>query len=144
MSVLEGALDTMDGERGDKAPNMDRRVSSMFSSVSRQVQFLLDHNCLLINEINLNHESKIPEGLTRNVTLIRQLNSNISKVVELYASLSSNFSNVFENLQEVNSEQINSTSRPVSNSSGRSMPGAAATQPSGQNPPKKPRSADFP
>jgi hypothetical protein len=136
----------MDGDKGDKASIMDRRMSSMFSSVSRQVQFLLDHNCLLINEINLNHDAKIPEGLTRNVTLIRQLNSNINKVVELYASLSSNFSNVFENLQEVNSDQIDTTSsRPVSNSSGRSMPGAAApTQPSAQDPPKKLRSADFP
>lgn len=134
----------MDGERPDKAPTIDRRVSSIFSSVSRQVQFLLDHNVLLINEINLNHEAKIPEGLTRNVTLIRQLNSNINKVVDLYASLSSNFSNVFENLQEVNSGQNNTASRLVSNSSDPSVPGKAATQASGQNPQKKPRSADFP
>lgn len=135
----------MDGERGDKAPMMDRRVTSTFSNVSRQVQFLLDHNRLLINEINQNHEAKIPEGLTRNVTLIRQLNSNIGKVVDLYASLSSNFSNVFENLQEVNSDQINSAARPVSNSNGRRVPGAvAAAQSSGQNPHKKLRSADFP
>jgi hypothetical protein len=134
----------MDGERGDKAPMMDRRVMPIFNNVSRQVQFLLDHNRLLINEINQNHEAKVPEGLTRNVTLIRQLNSNIGKVVDLYASLSSNFSNVFENLQEVNSDQINTTSRPVPNSNGRSMPGAAAAQSSGQNPLKKLRSADFP
>lgn len=134
----------MDRERGEKAPPVDRRVSSIFNNVSRQVQFLLDHNRLLINEINQNHEAKIPEGLTRNVMLIRQLNNNIGKVVDLYANLSSNFSNVFENLQEVDSDPINTASRPVSNSSGRSVPGTTATQSSGQNPHKKLRSTDFP
>ena len=118
----------MDGEgRGEKsAPVVDSRVSPMFHSVSRQVQYLLDHNRLLINEINQNQESRLSEGLTRNVLLIRQLNTNIGKVVDLYATLSSNFSNVFENLQEVNSDQANPVSRPVSN--GRSSaPGAAAS-----------------
>ncbi|KAG0564608.1 hypothetical protein M758_4G065800 [Ceratodon purpureus] len=137
----------MDGERGDKAPApaMDRRVMAVFNTVSRQVQFLLDHNRLLINEINQNHEAKVPEGLTRNVTLIRQLNSNIGKVVDLYASLSSNFSNVFENLQEVSSDQTNSGLRPASALNGRSAPGAAAAAQSlGQNLHKKLRSADLP
>ncbi|KAI3447193.1 hypothetical protein Pfo_003858 [Paulownia fortunei] len=46
---------------------------------------------LLINEINQNHESKIPDNLSRNVGLIRELNNNIRRVVDLYADLSTSF-----------------------------------------------------
>ncbi|GFP85721.1 protein elf4-like 4 [Phtheirospermum japonicum] len=53
-----------------------------------QVQNILDQNRLLINEINQNHESKIPDNLSRNVGLIRELNNNIRRVVDLYADLS--------------------------------------------------------
>ncbi|KAI3463228.1 hypothetical protein Pfo_019891 [Paulownia fortunei] len=53
-----------------------------------QVQNILDQNRVLINEINQNHESKIPDNLTRNVGLIRELNNNIRRVVDLYADLS--------------------------------------------------------
>ena len=35
---------------------------------------------ILINEINANHEARTPEGLARNVVLIKELNSNVSKV----------------------------------------------------------------
>lgn len=128
----------MDGERGVKAPVMDRRVFSIFHSVSRQVQFLLDHNRLLINEINQNHKANLPEGLTRNVMLIRELNTNIGKVVDLYAHMSTNFANAFENLQEVNSDQNNTASKHISNG-GRSTTGAIH---SGHQH-KKSRSEDF-
>ncbi|KAJ0772286.1 putative protein EARLY FLOWERING 4 [Helianthus annuus] len=57
-----------------------------------QVQSILDQNRVLIDEINQNHESKIPDNLGRNVGLIRELNNNIRKVVDLYSHLSSNFS----------------------------------------------------
>ncbi|XP_065867754.1 protein ELF4-LIKE 4-like [Euphorbia lathyris] len=56
-----------------------------------QVQDILDQNRLLINEINQNHESKIPDNLTRNVGFIRELNNNVRRVVDLYADLSTNF-----------------------------------------------------
>ena len=36
---------------------------------------------LLITEINTNHEIRTPDGLARNVHLIRELNSNVAKVV---------------------------------------------------------------
>ena len=46
---------------------------------------------ILINEISINHEARTPEGLARNVVLIRELNSNVAKVasfpVGLYLSL---------------------------------------------------------
>ena len=35
---------------------------------------------ILINEINANHEARTPEGLARNVVLIKELNSNVLKV----------------------------------------------------------------
>lgn len=52
------------------------------------VQNILDQNRLLINEINQNHESKIPDKLSCNVGLIRELNNNIRRVVDLYGHLS--------------------------------------------------------
>ncbi|KAK3246569.1 DUF1313 domain-containing protein [Cymbomonas tetramitiformis] len=57
------------------------------------VQVILDRNKLLVNEINANHDSRSPEDLKRNVVLIRELNTNINKVVELYKDLSSVFLN---------------------------------------------------
>ncbi|CAL9130142.1 unnamed protein product [Musa textilis] len=53
-----------------------------------QVQSILNQNRLLINEINQNHETMIPDNLGRNVGLIRELNNNIRRVVDLYADLS--------------------------------------------------------
>ena len=35
---------------------------------------------ILINEISSNHEARTPEGLARNIVLIRELNSNVAKV----------------------------------------------------------------
>ncbi len=35
---------------------------------------------ILIKEINSNHEARTPEGLARNVILIRELNKNVSEV----------------------------------------------------------------
>lgn len=56
-----------------------------------QVQNILDQNRLLINEINQNQEAKIPDDLTRNVGLIRELNNNIRRIVDLYTDLSNSF-----------------------------------------------------
>mmetsp|Transcript_24211 Transcript_24211/g.71874 ORF Transcript_24211/g.71874 Transcript_24211/m.71874 type:complete len:87 (-) Transcript_24211:1133-1393(-) len=52
------------------------------------VQDMLNRNKLIINEIHRNHELRSRESLSRNVTLIRELNTNISKVVTLYQELS--------------------------------------------------------
>ncbi|VFQ96802.1 unnamed protein product [Cuscuta campestris] len=67
---------------------IDSKVLQTFQKSFLQVQNILDQNRLLINEINQNHESKIPINLTRNVGLIRELNNNIRRVVDLYADLS--------------------------------------------------------
>ncbi|GMI87267.1 hypothetical protein HRI_002396000 [Hibiscus trionum] len=62
----------------------------------KQVQSVLDRNRALIQQVNENHQSKIPENMVRNVALIQELNGNISKVVSLYSDMSSNFSSAFQ------------------------------------------------
>ncbi|XP_020101078.1 protein ELF4-LIKE 4-like [Ananas comosus] len=82
----------MEGETfsglGSGATQVDCKVIQSFQKNFVQVQSILDQNRLLINEINQNHESRIPNNLSRNVGLIRELNSNIRRVVDLYADLS--------------------------------------------------------
>ncbi|CAN4101422.1 unnamed protein product [Withania somnifera] len=74
-----------------------------------QVQNILDQNRLLINEINQNHESKIPDNLNRNVGLIRELNNNIRRVADLYANLLGSFNKSMD----VSSEGDSSTGKPT-------------------------------
>lgn len=59
--------------------------------LTNDVQTLLDHNKLLLNEINSNHEDRGPEALARNDLLIRELNGNIDKVVKLYQAMDESF-----------------------------------------------------
>ncbi|XP_039041133.1 protein ELF4-LIKE 4-like [Hibiscus syriacus] len=75
---------------------LDARVVHTFQKNFVQVQDILDQNRLLINEINQNHESKIPDNLSRNVGLIKELNNNVRRVVDLYADLSSSFTRSME------------------------------------------------
>ncbi|CAN6478322.1 unnamed protein product [Victoria cruziana] len=75
---------------------LDNKVFQTFQTSFLQVQNILDQNRLLINEINQNHESRIPDNLSRNVGLIRELNNNIRRVVDLYADLSSSFTKSME------------------------------------------------
>ncbi|CAN4109989.1 unnamed protein product [Withania somnifera] len=51
---------------------------------------------ILINEIDQNHESKIPDNLSMNVRLIRELNNNIRRVVDLYVDLSCSFTKLID------------------------------------------------
>ncbi|XP_022147541.1 protein ELF4-LIKE 4 [Momordica charantia] len=75
---------------------IDGKILQRFQKNFVQVQSILDQNKLLISEINQNHESKIPDNLNRNVGLIRELNNNIRRVVDLYADLSYNFTRSVE------------------------------------------------
>eukprot|EP00249_Psilotum_nudum_P015557 c25390_g1_i2 orf=108-470(+) len=70
---------------------IDGKVWQTFETCFSETQTILDRNRILINEINQNHDSKLPDNLRRNVTLIRELNSNIARVVELYKNLSTVF-----------------------------------------------------
>jgi hypothetical protein len=53
------------------------------------VQVLLDQNVVLISQINDNHTTRTPEALERNVLLIRELNSNVQRITELYQDIAS-------------------------------------------------------
>eukprot|EP01018_Ginkgo_biloba_P032644 Gb_37755 [translate_table: standard] len=79
---------------------MDSKLWQNFQNSFNQVQHILDQNRILIDEINQNHESKIPDNLTRNVGMIRELNNNIGRVVDLYAGLSSSFTKEIETSSE--------------------------------------------
>lgn len=82
----------MEGDSFGNGTQVDTKVLQGFHKSFVQVQSILDQNRLLINEISQNQESRVPDDLTRNVSLIRELNNNIRRVVDLYADLSSNFS----------------------------------------------------
>ncbi|KAL9345543.1 hypothetical protein Peur_063218 [Populus x canadensis] len=69
---------------------VDSKILQTFQKSFVQLEDILDQNRLLINEMNQNQESKIPDNLTRNVGLIKELNNNIIRAVGLYADLSSN------------------------------------------------------
>uniref|UniRef100_A0A0E0GJD7 Protein EARLY FLOWERING 4 domain-containing protein n=1 Tax=Oryza nivara TaxID=4536 RepID=A0A0E0GJD7_ORYNI len=88
---ISRSKEAMDGDTLSAAAAEDGKVLHAFQTSFVQVQSLLDQNRVLINEINQNHESKVPGDLSRNVGLIRELNNNIRRVVDLYADLSSLF-----------------------------------------------------
>lgn len=88
---LEGNMeDNLFSGIGSEA-QFEGKVVQTFQKNFVQVQKILDQNKLLINKINQNHESKIPDNLTRNVGLIRELNNNFRRVVDLYVGLSNSF-----------------------------------------------------
>ncbi|KAK4755952.1 hypothetical protein SAY87_009709 [Trapa incisa] len=74
-----------------------------------QAQSLLDQNRLLINEIHQNQESRVPCNLGRNIGLIRELNNNIRRVVDLYADLSGSLSRSMDTATNSSSEENMST-----------------------------------
>ncbi|KAJ9160323.1 hypothetical protein P3X46_025734 [Hevea brasiliensis] len=90
----------------------DPEVWATFNSTFRQVQSVLDRNRNLIQQVNENHQSRVPDNMVKNVALIQELNGNISKVVSLYSDLSSSFSTSYQ--------QRNGEGSGNSNSSGRS------------------------
>ncbi|KAL1531333.1 Protein ELF4-LIKE 3 [Salvia divinorum] len=94
---MEG--DTVSG-LGNGSSQLDGKVMQGFKKSFLQVQNILDQNRLLINEINQNQESKIPHNLSRNVGLIRELNNNIRRVVDLYSDLSTSFTKSMDSSSE--------------------------------------------
>lgn len=81
------------GESADESG--DGEVWDAFNQSFQQVQTVLDRNRSLIQQVNENHQSRIPDNMVKNVALIQEINGNISKVVSLYSDLSSNFSTLF-------------------------------------------------
>jgi hypothetical protein len=57
----------------------------------QDVQDILDRNRILIAEINHNHQLGTNVALERNVPMLRELNSNIAKVVQSYKKAADSF-----------------------------------------------------
>ncbi|KAL5710268.1 hypothetical protein ACHQM5_020854 [Ranunculus cassubicifolius] len=74
----------------------DPQLWQTFNDSFRQVQSVLDQNRVLIQQVNDNHQSKLPDNLSKNVALIREINGNISTIASLYSNLSADFTNVFQ------------------------------------------------
>uniref|UniRef100_A0A9I9DWC4 Protein EARLY FLOWERING 4 domain-containing protein n=3 Tax=Cucumis melo TaxID=3656 RepID=A0A9I9DWC4_CUCME len=89
---------TSDDPPHDAFPDeYDAEVWASFDQTFRQVQSVLDRNRTLIQQVNENHQSRIPSNMVDNVALIQELNGNISKVVSMYSDFSSDFSTAFHN-----------------------------------------------
>ncbi|KAI9102155.1 hypothetical protein K1719_023665 [Acacia pycnantha] len=74
----------------------DPEVWATFNNSFQQVQSVLDRNRLLIQQVNDNHQSRIPDNMAKNVSLIQELNGNISKVAHIYSGLNSEFTNMYQ------------------------------------------------
>ncbi|KAL2898724.1 Protein ELF4-LIKE 1 [Bienertia sinuspersici] len=84
-----------DHRRNTNFPEDDAgNFRKLLSSRVEEVQSVLDQNTTLIQQVNKNHRSKIPDNLVRNVELIREIDGNISKVLSIYSDLSVNFTNM--------------------------------------------------
>ncbi|KFK24385.1 hypothetical protein AALP_AAs72209U000200 [Arabis alpina] len=60
----------------------DVEVWDKLSNGIKRAQVVLDQNRDLIQRVNDNHRSRIPDNIARNVGLI---NGNISRVIEIYS-----------------------------------------------------------
>ncbi|MBA0594541.1 hypothetical protein Gorai_011444 [Gossypium raimondii] len=72
----------------------------------KMAQAVLDQNRELIKKVNENHQSKIPDNLVKNVGLIREINGNISKVIEIYSGLSVNFSDTVRQRKKIGNRKV--------------------------------------
>ena len=97
---MEDAIKTSKGEgeeEDDEAEAKEKCDDEVWETLSRgfrQAQSVLDQNRALIQQVNDNHRSKVHDNLAENVSLIHQINGNISKVLSIYSDLSVNFSTV--------------------------------------------------
>ncbi|GKV28292.1 hypothetical protein SLEP1_g37369 [Rubroshorea leprosula] len=82
------------GSLTDTEEDGDPAIWATFDKSFREVQSVLDRNWALIQQVNENHQSKIPLNMVKNVALIQELNGNISKVVSMYSEFSTNFSTI--------------------------------------------------
>jgi len=83
-----------DGE--DVAASAAVEVWDTLSNGFKRAQLYLDQNRDLIQRVNENHMSRIPDNVARNVGLINEINGNISQVMEIYSDLSLNFAKNFD------------------------------------------------
>lgn len=87
----------MNEDDGDDvaAAEEDVEVWDTLSNGFKRAQVVLDKNRDLIQRVNENHMSRIPDNVARNVGLINEINGNIFRVMQIYSDLSVNFAKKF-------------------------------------------------
>jgi len=106
-STVDGDKEGKDRSKDDG--ECDKEVWNTLSDSFRRVQSVLDQNRVLIQQVNENHQSKIPDNLAKNVTLIQEINGNISKVMSMYSDLSVNFSSIVHQRRAIGDSMNNSS-----------------------------------
>ncbi|CAL9234888.1 unnamed protein product [Arabidopsis halleri] len=74
----------------------DVEVWDTLSNGFKRAQLFLDQNRDLIQRVNENHMSRIPDNVARNVGLINEINGNIFRVMEIYSDLSVDLAKNFD------------------------------------------------
>uniref|UniRef100_A0A0E0QI50 Protein EARLY FLOWERING 4 domain-containing protein n=1 Tax=Oryza rufipogon TaxID=4529 RepID=A0A0E0QI50_ORYRU len=78
-----------------------------------EVRGILEQNHTLIQEISQNHKARDADRLTRNVALIRDLNTNIARIVDLYANLTgSSYSHTTSDVASATNTNATNSSSP--------------------------------
>lgn len=82
-------------EGGPSSLGMDIDVTGEVPGLEkfRTVQNVLDANKLLITQVTRNQEERSPEALEKNGVLIKELNNNLYRVVELYKDIADTMAN---------------------------------------------------
>lgn len=106
LSANNSNLLNEDGKYGGVDENDEDQYSveawKTLSEGFREVQSILDRNRALILQVNENHQSKIPDNMVKNVSLIREINCNIARVTSLYSDLSVDFASRVHQKREIN------------------------------------------
>jgi len=82
------------GSRGGSSTNSGVMPPQTPPKSIGEVRGILEHNRMLIQEISQNQETCDADGLTRNVSLIRELNAKMARVVGIYGEMSSFYAHV--------------------------------------------------
>ncbi|KAH0667220.1 hypothetical protein MTR67_029369 [Solanum verrucosum] len=96
-----GEFNGLNDVDGEEEEGYDTEAWETITKCFREVQSVLDQNRALIQQVNENHQSKLRDNLVKNVALIRDINSNISKVSRLYSDLSVDFCNIVHRRREL-------------------------------------------
>ncbi|KAL3336169.1 hypothetical protein AABB24_032088 [Solanum stoloniferum] len=96
-----GEFNCLNDVDGEEEEEYDIEAWETITKCFREVQSVLDQNRALIQQVNENHQSKLRDNLVKNVALIRDINSNISKVSRLYSDLSVDFCNIVHRRREL-------------------------------------------
>ncbi|XP_006293392.2 protein ELF4-LIKE 1 [Capsella rubella] len=84
-------------------------VWDTLSNGFKRAQVVLDQNRDLIQRVNENHMSRIPDNVARNVALINEINGNIFRVMEIYSALSVDFATKLDQRRTRTAKNVDTT-----------------------------------